>query len=57
MSSPEGLDRIRISVHKKSMKPSFGSAYLDDNITQFNMIYCILFMLSAEALISTEDTI
>ena len=24
----------------KSMKPSFGSAYLDDNITQFNTIHC-----------------
>ena len=28
------------------MKPSFGSAYLDDNNTQFNTIHCILFMLS-----------
>ena len=41
------------------MKPSFGSAYLDDNtcITQFNTIHCILFMLSTEAMLSTEVTI
>ena len=25
------------------MKPSFGSDYLDDNITQFTKILCILF--------------
>ena len=28
------------------MKPSFGSAYLDGNITQINTVHCILFMLS-----------
>ena len=28
------------------MKPTFGSAYLDDNLTQFTTIHCILFMLS-----------
>ena len=39
------------------MKPSFGSAYLDDNITQFNTIHCILFMLSKEAMLSTKITI
>ena len=39
------------------MKPTFGSAYLDDNLTQFNKIHCILFMLSTEAMISTEVTI
>ena len=27
------------------MKPTFGSAYLDDNLTQFTTIHCILFML------------
>ena len=35
------------------MKPTFGSAYLDDNLTQFTTIHCILFMLSTEAMIST----
>ena len=25
------------------MKPTFGSAYLDDNLTQFTTIHCILF--------------
>ena len=39
------------------MKPTFGSAYLDDNLTQFTTIHCILFMLSTEAMISTEVTI
>ena len=39
------------------MKPSFGSAYMDDNITQFTTIYYILFMLSTEAMISKEVTI
>ena len=39
------------------MKPTFGSAYLDDNLTQFNKIHCILFMLSKEAMISKEVTI
>ena len=39
------------------MKPSFGYAYLDDNITQFNTIHCILFMLSTEAMLSTEVTL
>ena len=34
------------------MKPTFGSAYLDDNLTQFTTIHCILFMLT-EAMIST----
>ena len=34
------------------MKPSFGSAFLDDNITQFTTIHYILFMLSTEAMIS-----
>ena len=53
MSSPDGLDRIRISALKKIMKPTFGSAYLDDNLTQFTTIHCILFMLSTEAMIST----
>ena len=38
------------------MKPTFGSAYLNDNLTQFNKIHCILFMLSTEAMISTEVT-
>ena len=33
------------------MKPTFDSAYLDDN--QFTTIHCILFMLSTEAMIST----
>ena len=36
------------------MKSSFGSAFLDDNITQFTTIHCILFMLSTEAMISKE---
>ena len=31
------------------MKPSFGSAFLDDNITEFTTIHCILLMLSTEA--------
>ena len=35
------------------MKPTFGSAYLDDNLTQFTTIHCILFMLSTEAMITT----
>ena len=39
------------------MKPTFGSAYLDDNLTQFTTIHCILFTLSSEAMISTEITI
>ena len=39
------------------MKPSSGSAYLDDNITQFNTIHCILFILSKEAMLSTKITI
>ena len=39
------------------MKPSSGSTYLDDNITQFNTIHCILFMLSKEAMLSTKITI
>ena len=39
------------------MKPSFGSAYLDDNITQFNTIHCTLFMLSKESMLSTKITI
>ena len=39
MSSPEGLDRIRIPVLKKIMKPTFGSAYLDDDLTQFTTIH------------------
>ena len=39
------------------MKPSSGSAYLDDDKTQFNTIHCILFMLSKEAMLSTKITI
>ena len=39
------------------MKPTFGSAYLDDNLTYVTTIHCILFMLSTEAMISTEVTI
>ena len=39
------------------MKPSFGSAFMDDNITEFNSTYCILFMFSTEAMISKEVTI
>ena len=39
------------------MKPTFGSAYLDDNLTQFTTIHYILIMLSTEAMISTEVTI
>ena len=39
------------------MKPSSGSAYLDDNITQFNTIHCILCMLSKESMLSTKITI
>ena len=35
------------------MKPTYGSAYLDDNLTHFTTIHCILFMLSTEAMIST----
>ena len=38
------------------MKPSFGSAFLDDNITEFTTIHCILFMFSTEAMISKEVT-
>ena len=30
------------------MKPSFVSAYLDDNITQFTTMHCILIMLSVD---------
>ena len=35
------------------MKPTFGSAYLDDNLTQLTTIHCILFILSTEAMITT----
>ena len=34
--------------------PSFGSAYMDDNITHFTTMHYILFMLSTEAIISKE---
>ena len=34
------------------MKPTFGSANLDDNLPQFTKIHCIIFMLSTEARIS-----